>query len=46
LKVINEILRIGRSVSNDDFKALERIKKKLINEIESLKLLHGVFKKK
>ncbi|MHA1509347.1 MAG: ATP synthase beta subunit C-terminal domain-containing protein, partial [Promethearchaeota archaeon] len=46
LKIINEILRIGRSVSNDDFKALERIKKKLVNEIESLKLLHGVFKKK
>ena len=46
LKVINEILRIGRSVSNDDIKAIERLKKKLIKEIESLKLLHGVFKKK
>jgi len=46
LKVINEILRIGRSVPNDDFKRIEEIRSKLIEEIESLKLLRGVFKKK
>jgi V/A-type H+-transporting ATPase subunit A len=46
LKVINDILRIGRSVPNDDFKRIEEIRSKLIEEIESLKLLRGVFKKK
>ena len=46
LKVISDILRIGRSIPNDDFKSLEKLRKELKNEIESLKLLHGVFKKK
>ena len=46
LKFVRDILRIGRSIPNDDFKKLEKLRKKLINEIESLKLLHGVFKKK
>jgi V/A-type H+-transporting ATPase subunit A len=46
LKVVNDILRIGRSVPNDDFKQIEGLRSRLIEEIESLKLLRGVFKKK
>jgi len=45
-KVVDDILRIGRSVPNDDFKKLEKLRSKLNNEIETIKLLHGVFKKK
>jgi len=46
LKTIIEILRINRSIPNEDFDKIEELKKKLINEIESLKLTSGVFKKK
>jgi len=46
LEVVNDILRIGRVVPNDDFKKIEKLRSKLINEIETLKLLHGVFKQK
>ena len=46
LNVINDILRIGNSVPNDGFKQIEKLKKKLIDEIESLKLMRGVLKKK
>ena len=44
LKIINRILRINRSVDNADFNKIEDIKDELLNEIESLKLIHGVFK--
>ena len=45
LLVINDILRINRTISNDDFDKIEDIKRKLLSEIESLKLTQGVFKK-
>ncbi|MFX0083433.1 MAG: V-type ATP synthase subunit A [Candidatus Hodarchaeota archaeon] len=45
LLVINDILRINRTITNDDFNKIKDIKKKLLSEIESLKLTRGVFKK-
>ncbi|MCK4380462.1 MAG: V-type ATP synthase subunit A [Candidatus Lokiarchaeota archaeon] len=46
LKTINDILRINHTIPNDDFDKIEELKKKLLREIESLKLTSGVFKKK
>jgi len=46
LKIINDILRINRTVANADFYKIEDLKKKLLNQIESLKLTHGVLKSK
>ncbi len=46
LKVIEDILRIGSSVPNNEFEKIEELKKQLIYEIESLKLMRGVLKKK
>ena len=46
LKTTFNILRINRSIPNEDFDKIEGLKKKLLNEIESLKLTSGVFKKK
>ncbi|NVM34869.1 MAG: V-type ATP synthase subunit A [Candidatus Lokiarchaeota archaeon] len=46
LKTTFDILRINRSIPNEDFDKIEELKKKLLNEIESLKLTSGVFKKK
>ncbi|MFW9896533.1 MAG: V-type ATP synthase subunit A [Candidatus Thorarchaeota archaeon] len=46
LSAIDEILRISYSISNDDFYKIETIKKRLLNEIESLKLSFGVLKEK
>ncbi len=46
LNVINEILRISYSISNDQFSRIENLKKRLNNEIESLKLSYGVSKEK
>ncbi|MFX1340236.1 MAG: V-type ATP synthase subunit A [Promethearchaeota archaeon] len=37
LEIINDILGIGKSIPNDEFYKIERIKEKLINEIEALK---------
>ncbi|MFX1409368.1 MAG: V-type ATP synthase subunit A [Promethearchaeota archaeon] len=37
LKIIDEILRISNSIPNDDFMKIEEIKKRLIEEINSLK---------
>jgi len=45
LKTIIDILRINRSIPNEDFDKIEELKKKLLNEIETLKLTRGVFKK-
>ncbi len=45
LKAIINILRINRSIPNDDFDKIEELKNKLLNEIESLKLTRGVFRK-
>jgi V/A-type H+-transporting ATPase subunit A len=45
LKTINEILRIGQEIPNDEIKKIESLKKKLLNEIELLKLTRGVFKR-
>ncbi|MFX1567769.1 MAG: V-type ATP synthase subunit A [Promethearchaeota archaeon] len=44
LKVIRDILRINRTIENRDFDKIDDLKNKLLNEIESLKLTHGVFK--
>jgi len=46
LLIINDILRINRTISNDDFHKIEGIKRKLLSAIESLKLTQGVFKKR
>jgi len=46
LTVINTVLRINRSIRNEDFHKLESLKNKLLSEIEELKLTHGVYKKK
>ncbi|MFX0007019.1 MAG: V-type ATP synthase subunit A [Candidatus Hermodarchaeota archaeon] len=46
LSVIDDILRISYSISNDDFFKIENLKKRLISEIESLKLSFGVLKEK
>ncbi|MFX1380635.1 MAG: V-type ATP synthase subunit A [Promethearchaeota archaeon] len=46
LDVIDDILRISYSISNDDFFKIENLKKRLLNEIESLKLSYGVLKEK
>jgi len=46
LLVINDILRINRTISNDDFDKIEGIKRKLLSDIESLKLTQGVLKKR
>jgi len=46
LKTIIDILRINHTIPNDDFDKIEELKKKLLHEIESLKLTRGVFKKK
>jgi len=37
LKIINDILRISNSIPNDDFIKIEEIKKRLLEEINSLK---------
>ncbi|TKJ26934.1 MAG: V-type ATP synthase subunit A [Promethearchaeota archaeon Loki_b31] len=46
LDVVNDILRICRSVPNNNFDQIEKLRKKMLNEIESLKLTYGVFRKK
>ena len=46
LNTIIDILRINHTIPNDDFDKIEELKKKLLHEIESLKLTSGVFKKK
>ncbi|MFX1317442.1 MAG: V-type ATP synthase subunit A [Promethearchaeota archaeon] len=38
LKIINDILRISNSIPNDDFVKIEKIKNRLLEEINSLKL--------
>ncbi|MCK4479143.1 MAG: V-type ATP synthase subunit A [Candidatus Lokiarchaeota archaeon] len=45
LKTIIEILRINHSIRNEDFNKIEEIKNNLINEIESMKISYGVFRK-
>ncbi|MFX0076779.1 MAG: V-type ATP synthase subunit A [Candidatus Hermodarchaeota archaeon] len=45
-KVVQDILRIGQSVPNDQLDQIEELRKRLNYEIESLKLIHGVLKKK
>jgi hypothetical protein len=45
LKSINDILRINRSIPNDNLEKIEEIKINLLKEIEFLKLTHGVNKK-
>jgi len=46
LRLINDILRINYTIENKDFDKIEDIKDQLLNDIESLKLTHGVFKSK
>ncbi len=45
LRTINDVLRIGQEIPNDKFMKIESLKKILLNEIESLKLTRGVFKR-
>ncbi|MFX1425735.1 MAG: V-type ATP synthase subunit A, partial [Promethearchaeota archaeon] len=44
LSVIDDILRISYSISNDEFYKIGNLKKRLLNEIESLKLSFGALK--
>ncbi|KKN42215.1 hypothetical protein LCGC14_0715400, partial [marine sediment metagenome] len=46
LDTINGILRINHAIKNEDFYLIENLKKGLLNEIETLKLLQGAFKRK
>ena len=46
LETINGILRINHTIKNEDFYLIENLKKNLLNEIETLKLLQGAFKRK
>jgi V/A-type H+-transporting ATPase subunit A len=46
MEVINSVLRMNRTIPNQDFNKLVDLKNKLFSEIESLKLLRGVFKTK
>ncbi|MFX1317157.1 MAG: V-type ATP synthase subunit A [Promethearchaeota archaeon] len=46
LKIINEILRINHTIANEDFNEIERLKKRLLRDIENLKLTSGVLKAK
>ncbi|MFX1313922.1 MAG: V-type ATP synthase subunit A [Promethearchaeota archaeon] len=41
LDVINDILRISSSIPNDEFKKVEEIKEKLLNEINKLQSFYG-----
>ncbi|MFX0035768.1 MAG: V-type ATP synthase subunit A [Candidatus Hermodarchaeota archaeon] len=45
LRSITNILRINHTIPNKDFDRIEGLKKKLLNEIASLKLTHETFKK-
>ncbi|MFX1377340.1 MAG: V-type ATP synthase subunit A [Promethearchaeota archaeon] len=45
LTIVNDILRINRTIPNDDFNKIEDTKSKLLSEVETLKLTQGVFKK-
>ena len=46
LPIINEIMRINQTIRNEDFSKIEKLKKKLLKNIEYLKLTRGVFKKR
>jgi len=46
LKITNNILRISRNIPNDDFDKIIDVKKNLLQEIETLKLTYGVFRKR
>jgi V/A-type H+-transporting ATPase subunit A len=46
LPVINEILRINRTIPNEDFHKLENLKNNLLSQIEELKLTRRVYRKK
>ncbi len=46
LRIINDVLRMSRAIHNDKFHKIEALKKKLLNEIENLKLIRGVLEKK
>ncbi|KKL69949.1 hypothetical protein LCGC14_2109780, partial [marine sediment metagenome] len=46
LDTINGVLRINHAIKNEDFYLIENLKKTLLNEIETLKLLQGAFQRK
>jgi len=46
LKVVNNILRIRHSIPNNEFDKIVKIKKNLLAEIELLKMMSGVLKRK
>ena len=39
-------MRINQTIRNEDFSKIEKLKKKLLKNIEYLKLTRGVFKKR
>jgi V/A-type H+-transporting ATPase subunit A len=46
LNIINSILRMNRSIPNEEIHKLENLKNNLLSEIEALKLIRGVYKTK
>ncbi len=46
LEVINDIMRIGKGIPNQEFDKLLNIKNKLFEQINSLKLMYSIFKEK
>lgn len=46
LNVINNILRISNSIPNNEFDKIVEIKENLLAEIEILKMMRGIFKRK
>jgi V/A-type H+-transporting ATPase subunit A len=46
LKIINEILRIGNSIPNNEFYKIEKLKEKLLDEINELKISYSTMKGK
>ena len=44
LNIINDILRINHTIANEDFNKIEKLKKRLLRDIENLKLTRGVLK--
>lgn len=42
IESVNNILRMNRSIENDKFNKIEQIKRRMLHEIASLKLIRGV----
>jgi len=46
LEVIDDIRRVSQTIPNDQFEKIEKIKKELLREIQSRKLIYGGRKRK